>query len=411
MEPVAAGCDRTRFSQTRAPGRVLREHQAGEHARALGQEGRQAGAEVRVHQPVVAPLGQDGDRGHGRAEELEREGHGHALEVGPGQDQVLVREKDGVVGRAVELDLDHVAGPLERVARRADDLGRAAEAVGVLDLLARLGQQLAPLGDPPDVLRRLEGAGVAAGLVEPLVVGDHVGVEDLEGHGRGDLGHLEPAVDVVNDQGRHAGDDVRAVDHGQAVPGVEDERRDAGPLEGLGAGQALALVEGLALAHGDEGHLGHRRKVAAGADRALLAHHGGHALVEELGQGLGDDGTEPGVAVAVAADPAEDGRPDDLLGHGLAVARGVAVDEIALVFLDLVLGQDDIGQLADAGVDPVHDLVLLDLILEQGPALFDAFLGRRIDGDGQAVAGHFDDGLDGQTGSGQIDRHGRSSWV
>jgi len=172
----------------------------------------------------------------------------------------------------------------------------------------------------------------------------------------------------------------------------------------------VALVEGLALAHGNEGHLGHRRQVAAGADRALLAHDGRDALVEELDQCLRDDRPQARVAMAVAADPAEDGGPHDLLGHGLAVAGGVAVDEVALILLDLLLGQDDVGQLADPGVDPVHDLLLLDLVLEQGPAFLDPLPGFGIERDGGVLAGDLDDLLDGQTGAGQRNGHGGSSW-
>ena len=46
------------------------------------------------------------------------------------------------------------------------------------------------------------------------------------------------------------------------------------------AGQALALVEGLALAHQQQRDLGHRGQVAAGAHRALLADDRRDAAVE-----------------------------------------------------------------------------------------------------------------------------------
>ena len=111
------------------------------------------------------------------------------------------------------------------------------------------------------------------------------------------------------------------------------------------------------------------------------------------------------MAVAVDADAAEDGRPDDVLGQRLPVAGGMAVDEIALVFLDLVLGEDDAGQLADAGVDAVHDLSFLDLVFEHGPALFDALPGLGGKGDGFVGSGDPDDILDGQVLSVQDDGH------
>ena len=127
--------------------RILREHHPREHPRALRQEGRQAGVQVRVHQPVEPPLGDDGHGGHRRPQELEGQGLGRPLEVRTRQHELLVGKEDGVIGGVVELDLDHGARPLKRVAGRADDLGRAPQAVGVLHfLLAQPGQDLASLG-------------------------------------------------------------------------------------------------------------------------------------------------------------------------------------------------------------------------------------------------------------------------
>ena len=46
----------------------------------------------------------------------------------------------------------------------------------------------------------------------------------------------------------------------------------------------------------------------------------------------------------------------------------VVVDQVALELLDLLVGQRDLGELADAGVDPVHDLVGRELVVEHRAA-------------------------------------------
>ena len=91
-------------------------------------------------------------------------------------------------------------------------------------------------------LTQVGGAGnraaKAAQLVQPRVVGLHVGLERLERHGGGDLGLLQPALGVVDGQRADPVEDVGAVDRGQAVARLEPGHRDAGALQGHGAGQA-----------------------------------------------------------------------------------------------------------------------------------------------------------------------------
>ena len=70
---------------------------------------------------------------------------------------------------------------------------------------------------------------------------------------------------------------------------------------------------------------------------------------------------------------AEHGRPDLLLGHGIANPRGMVVDQILLEVLDLLIIEDDLGEFTDSRVDTVHDLTRLDLFFEHGAAFFDLF--------------------------------------
>jgi len=88
----------------------------------------------------------------------------------------------------------------------------------------------------------------------------------------------------------------------------------------------------------------------------------------------------------------------------------VVVDEVPLEVLDLVVVQDHLGELTDAGVHAVHDLVGHDLLFQHGAALDDALHRLGVDGDLGAVPGHVDQLFDGEAVSVQNDiSHGDSS--
>ena len=79
------------------------------------------------------------------------------------------------------------------------------------------------------------------------------------------LGHGETA---------HRGHELGPVDEGEALLGLEDEGRRPDRAQGLGAGQATALEDALALADEGEREVGEGRQVPARPDRALRGHDG-----------------------------------------------------------------------------------------------------------------------------------------
>ncbi len=161
-------------------------------------------------------------------------------------------------------------------------------------------------------------------------------------------------------------------------------------------GSRSSLEPRLALAHEQERDLGHRREVAARPDRALLADDRRDAPVQHLDERQRDLGPAARVAAGVDVDAARDRRPDRRDGGGLADARRVVVDEVALELLDLLVGQHDLRELADPGVDAVHHLVGGDLLLEHRTAGGDP--GERVRGelDRGAGAGDADESFEGQ---------------
>jgi hypothetical protein len=115
------------------------------------------------------------------------------------------------------------------------------------------------------------------------------------------------------------------------------------------------------------------------------------------------------MAVAVTADPAQHGRPDYFNRKRLPIAGGMTVYNIFLVLFDLLRRQDDFGKLTDTGVDSVHDLLLLDLVLKQGAALIDPLSSPGVELDFLVLPGDLDDLLNSQIMTVNYDSHMRSS--
>ena len=247
--------------------------------------------------------------------------------------------------------------------------------------------------------------GEAAELVESRVVGLEVGEQRLERHGAGDLGLAQQAVGVVQQQGAHGREHVGAVDRAQAVAGLKARDRDAGALHGDARGDAFTLVERLTFAHQRERELGHRGKVAARADRALLADDRGHAPVEHRDKGQGDLGSDARVAVGVDVDAAGHGRAHHLGGRRLADAGRVVVDERPLEQPDLLVGEHDLRELAYSGVGAVHDLVGGELVFEHRAAHTDPLQRSRVELDCLATAGDAHESLDRQRAAVKNDGH------
>ena len=206
-------------------------------------------------------------------------------------------------------------------------------------------------------------------------------------------------------QARDAGDQVRAVDGGEPVACLQPGHGDAGPVESDLAREPLSLVETLPLAHQAERDLAHRCEISAGADAALLAHHGGDSAVQHGDVGQWDLGAASGVAPRVHVDAAQHGSTHVLDRRGCTDPGRMVVDEVTLEVLDLFVCEHDFGELSDPGVHSVHDLVGCDLLLEHAAAPADAIdgLGRQLHR--LAAARHAHDIFDLQTAAIDSDRH------
>ena len=221
-------------------------------------------------------------------------------------------------------------------------------------------------------LRTANGAGEAAQLMQTHIVGFQVGEQCFQAHRGGDLGLLEPAIHIIQMQGAHGGEQIRAVDGRQSIARLQIRDGNTRPFHRHVTGQSLALIECLAFAQQQQSELGHRSQITAGADRAFLTHDRCEALVEHLDQGQRDLRPAAGIAVRVDVDAAGH-RGAHVLDRGrLADARRVIVDQVTLELQHLLVGQDDFGKLADAGVGAIHDLARFEFLLQHGAAHLDA---------------------------------------
>ena len=109
--------------------------------------------------------------------------------------------------------------------------------------------------------------------------------------------------------------------------------------------------------------------------------------------------------MGVDIDPARHRRADVLDGHRLTNSSGVVVDQVPLELLHLLVGQHHLRELADAGVDAVHDLVGHDLFFQHTAADLDALQGTGIELDPFAMAGNTHQRFHSQIRAIQNDRH------
>ena len=121
----------------------------------------------------------------------------------------------------------------------------------------------------------------------------------LDGHGTGDVGDLGQVAGTHQGIGQEGRADLRAVDERQSFLGQRPVRFEVHAPQGSAAAERLDFWacstgrfaidarlrhERMAFAHDDEGQVGQRRQVAAGADAALLGNGRHHAAVVHLDQ-------------------------------------------------------------------------------------------------------------------------------
>ncbi len=153
--------------------------------------------------------------------------------------------------------------------------------------------------------------------------------------------------------------------------GASSSALDVGQLQRHRAGHPLAAQRRLALADQDQRQVGERRQVAGGADRSLARHDRVHAGVEQLDEALDHDRPDPGVPPGEHVGAEQEHGAHDVLAERLAHPAGVGAQQVELQPGELVGGDLDVGEPAEAGVDAVQHLARRDPGLDARPGAGD----------------------------------------
>ena len=257
-------------------------------------------------QLAVEQVSQVGDR---RLEAIHHHRHMATVEVAAVENLAGLDIDQRIVVGAVELRLQEAAPPAEAVLDHADDVGRAARRVAVLQTRRvdwrgvdfrrrRVGQIIAqPLGH--------------AGLTGMRLGGEQIGIEVVGvafqrlhaegGDARAQAAEIVGAAIGQRGEGRHHGGAVHqcqtflgAQHIGRQAVCREDLRRRAQRVGLACAGAHPDLT--LATQHG--GHIGQRGEVAAGTHRAFLGNARQDVVIEQPHEALQQRHADPGDTTA-----------------------------------------------------------------------------------------------------------------
>ena len=204
-------------------------------------------------------------------------------------------------------------------------------------------------GNLPRVGTRCVDTGIEGGPGAPQ------GLQRQPGDGVRQAGQ---AAEFLMGQVAQGGDELGAVDEGQALLGLEDHGLETRCRQGRAPGHLVAVLPGQPLAHQQKGHVGQGSQVAAGAHAALAGHHGHHILVQAVCQQADGLGADAAVALQQTVDASGHEGAGLVLRKRVAHARGMAADEVQLEQLQLVRCDDHRGELAEARVDAVDRAAL-----------------------------------------------------
>ncbi len=186
----------------------------------------------------------------------------------------------------------------------------------------------------------------------------------VERHGTGDIGELHETAGAGHCQAADRGHGLGAVEQSQAFFGRQWQRRKAGALQGLGARNAFAAMEGLAFTDDNEGQMSQRGEVSACAYRALLRNDGVHAGIEHGYQQI--DQLRPITAESLGEHVGAQQQHGARLGfrEGISHAGGMAAHEVGLQLRQAVVRNADVGELSEAGVHAIYGLSGIEDLLD-----------------------------------------------
>ena len=309
---------------------VLSQHVARVEARLFRQKRRQP-AQVRVDQALHPPFGNVGQLGQADAQVVQGHGYGLPVEVAAVQDDAVMGKQQRVVGDCVRLQHQPLRHVVHHVRYRSVYLGNAAQTVRILHFgrvvwlysAAARRQAADALGDPPL-------AGEGAQRVDTRIKGGAVGLERFQSQRRRGVGPKQQLPGRPHRHNPDPGHDLSAVDEGQSFLRPERQGFQSCRRERLGARQQPVPDIRLAFTRQDQGHVGQRRQVPAGAQRALGRDGRMDAFVEQVYQQRYRPGLYTRMPATERIYAQEHGRPHVRHRQVGTYARGVAAQDVNL---------------------------------------------------------------------------------
>ena len=208
--------------------------------------------------------------------------------------------------------------------------------------------------------------------MDARIEGGELAAHRLERERKPDIGRLDQALGILGGEHAQRERDRRAIDQGRGILGAEREiGREAGLGQRFARRHAPALVDRFGLREAADGgrHMGERGKIAGSADRALLRDDRVDPGIQASEQALDQFDLRAGIVRGEGIGAQQHGGAGDVLGEGLADARGMGVDALALVLSHLRHQHALVLEQADAGIEGVHErrLVVHEVRVDMRP--------------------------------------------
>ena len=175
-----------------------------------------------------------------------------------------------------------------------------------------------------------------------------------------DQRRAKDAFDLEQAGERVRGRELRAVEKREPLLRSELAGAKARAFERGRGRQDLGAESRLADADHRRSHMGERREVARGADRALRRHDGRDAALEHRLEQRERRRAHARGALGERIELQRHHEPRRGDGRGLADAGGVREHDVALELGEVRVGDADAGELAEAGVHPIDRLAARD---------------------------------------------------
>ena len=278
------------------------------------------------------------------------------MEVATGND-LAIGQNQRVIGRGIGLNLQRAASLTQNIHSSASDLRLTPNAIGVLHPAVALPMAFADdraCQQGAQGRRSLDLAGMTAQGVNLRLQrcgGTHDGVgRQRRSHQR--VLRCPPRTEQTNQ--RVSGAKLGAVDQREAFLRAKHHRGKPSIRKGMRAGLDVTLMLRRSLADHHGGHMGERREVTAGPDRALRGDDRCYAMRQHRLQQRHDIPPNPRSTAPKRQQLQRHHQPDDVARHRIANTAAMRQDQVSLQLFSVLRGDLKPCELAKPGVHAIN---------------------------------------------------------